>query len=405
MFRKYITAATLLLSFMTAYAADVNQGNRSQDSQKKLVLDLVNSAVAVRPSDPQDRLRILISAATTVRSVSPELASKLADEGVQLEGQMIRTGVKPEQSMFDTGLATCKFSAELLQSVPPQLVFSAEQQIIGLITTCRDSRTLSAAQQKLQAAGEDNVIAPRAVMSAIDATGPASDWSKRIFAQTFSNLRAASGLETEADAVGEIYSQFAPSMPRELVVSSGLQALEWLANIKEGAKRTVAINMITDAMHQALGDEKYKAALASDGAASQAAQLSGQAIPDDNIEDGQQVSAMQIMSTGAKPDTSSLAKLPPARRAREFAAYGFAAASGGDASGASEDFDQAFDALQDLWNSDSSNSDAVPVLDEVVQAAAHINVVQTLSRAQALPDPTAQALAMLTVAQVVQAGP
>jgi hypothetical protein len=65
-------------------------------------------------------------------------------------------------------------------------------------------------------------------------------------------------------------------------------------------------------------------------------------------------------------------------------------------------FDIAYSALEEVWsNRGGSTVNAPSVLEEVNEAAAQVNPVDALQRAQKLSDPSAQAISMLAVARVV----
>src|SRR5690349_17356777 len=62
---------------------------QKQAARKEFVLNVVKSAVALPQPDPQDRLRVLSSAASVVAPVQPETAKSLAKEGAQVESEII----------------------------------------------------------------------------------------------------------------------------------------------------------------------------------------------------------------------------------------------------------------------------------------------------------------------------
>jgi hypothetical protein len=404
LFRLRPSLALCLCFICGVGIADAANATDRTEARQQFVLDLVNTAVAVHPPDPEDRLRILVSAATTVRSTSPVLASQFAEEGLQLEAQMIRTGQKPDQSMLNTGLARCSSALDLLESLPPRMVFVAEQEIIGLLTNCGESEIRSSAERKLQSGVEEGSIAPRALLAAVDLNGSSAAWSQQIFRQTFSKIQGSPSLDSEASALAEFYARVAPSVPAEVAVSSGLQALQWLGQLQAGRQRTLATTILTSAMRQTLGDVKYAEALRSNVSAAQATQNVGATITSDKA-DTENVSVLRIMASSKQQDTEVISRLPAPRRAREFAAHGFIAAKDHDPSTAKQNFDAAFNAVQELWNFASASADAVPVLNEVVEASAKVDIVQTLSRAQSITEPTTRALALLTLARIVQTTP
>jgi hypothetical protein len=61
----------------------------------------------------------------------------------------------------------------------------------------------------------------------------------------------------------------------------------------------------------------------------------------------------------------------------------------------------AFDAVNEAWDARTPKTDTSALVQEVGEAAAQVNSLNALTRAQALRDPSAQAIAMLAVARVV----
>jgi hypothetical protein len=61
----------------------------------------------------------------------------------------------------------------------------------------------------------------------------------------------------------------------------------------------------------------------------------------------------------------------------------------------------AFSAVDDVWEARTPKTDAAAVVSEVGEAAAQVDSVNALTRAQKLRDSSAQAIAMLAVARVV----
>ena len=94
--------------------------------------------------------------------------------------------------------------------------------------------------------------------------------------------------------------------------------------------------------------------------------------------------------------------MPPATRAREAAASGFASGSSGDRKLADHYFDIAFASVDEVWSDRSTTSASAPeVVEEVSEAAAQVDPVAALQRSQRLQDPSAEAISMLAVARVV----
>jgi hypothetical protein len=137
--------------------------------------------------------------------------------------------------------------------------------------------------------------------------------------------------------------------------------------------------------------------------AAQAAQLAGRPFEIAPPREEAGVSVLKAMS-GRQQQTDSLQELAPAQRARQAAAYAFSAGKSGDRASADRYFDVAFAAAGDVWQHRFPGEDAVAVLEEISSAAAHVDALDALRRAQALPQPAAQAISMLAVAQVVLTG-
>src|SRR5262249_35922281 len=71
------------------------QNVKNPSPEQRFVLDTVRMAVALPQPDPQDRLRVLSTAADVVSPVDRHMARSLWREGVQIESDMIRLGQKP----------------------------------------------------------------------------------------------------------------------------------------------------------------------------------------------------------------------------------------------------------------------------------------------------------------------
>src|SRR3954467_11784106 len=87
----FATLAPLLVAQTKAPAAKAAPGKpvssaaQKQQARKQFVLNVVKSAVALPQPDPQDRLRVLNSAASLAATVQPETAKSLAKEGARIE--------------------------------------------------------------------------------------------------------------------------------------------------------------------------------------------------------------------------------------------------------------------------------------------------------------------------------
>jgi hypothetical protein len=99
--------------------------------------------------------------------------------------------------------------------------------------------------------------------------------------------------------------------------------------------------------------------------------------------------------------TKEISELAPSLRAREAAAHGFASGTDGNRKLADRYFDIAFSAVDEVWSRRSRQANASALVEEVSEAAAQVDAVAALKRAQQLGDPSAQAISMLAVARVV----
>ncbi|HSM86093.1 MAG TPA: hypothetical protein VLT16_08080, partial [Candidatus Limnocylindrales bacterium] len=79
----------------------------------------------------------------------------------------------------------------------------------------------------------------------------------------------------------------------------------------------------------------------------------------------------------------------------------FAVGTAGQKEQASKYFDIAFSAVDDAWDARTPKIDAAALVQEVGEAAAQVDSLNALARAQKLRDSSAQAIAMLAVARVV----
>jgi hypothetical protein len=211
----------------------------------------------------------------------------------------------------------------------------------------------------------------------------------------------AAANKSEAPNYAAMYERMATELDKDVAKSTGLKLLEWLGKLPDCPERTLSVNMTDDTMKKAIGDKAYEEALASDVMAKQASQLTegSQEIPHPEEES---VSVLEAMGNAKADQTDALRKLPPSLRARQAAADGFATGTEGNPKMAEHYFDIAYSALEEVWNSRSDEKvDAPAVVEEVNEAAAQVNPVAALQRAQKLSDPSAQAISMLAVARVV----
>lgn len=367
--------------------------------QQKFVLDTVNMAVALPESDPQDRLRVLASAAEVVSTVDRNMAKKLWREGVRIESDLIRVGQKPALSLMSTGQADCTAAQSFVENLPDSAAFQAEQSLIGAVTSC-PRQTLDTVSRKVDAAMEKGVIPSRALMAVIEAQGSHSQWSRLHFEKMFNSLPDPHDYAGEAENFAAMYARMAPDSDKDLAARTGLKFLAWLGKVDDSPLRTMAIHITTGAMQQALGEEAYQATLQKDVAANATVQNAGK---DREIERPQEdtVSVLEAMKDNGTDQTENLRGLPAVQRARQAAAHGFAAGTSGKKDQAAKYFDMAFTAVNEAWDARTPQVDTSAVVQEVGEAAAQVDSLRALARAQALRDSSAQAIAMLAVARVV----
>lgn len=366
--------------------------------QQKFVLDTVTMAVALPQSDPQDRLRVLSSAADVVSVVDQKMARGLWKEGVRIESELIRAGQAPAVSVMSGGQADCNSARDFVDSLGEDAVVAAEQSLIGALTSC-PKQTLDSVSSKLDAALDKRMVAPRALMAAMQAQGENSRWSQTHFEKMFSSLPDSKQAQAESENFAAMYAQMGPSVDKDLARKTGLQLLDWLSKVDEAGLRNSGINITAGAMKEILGDEGFKDAMAADVVAGSAVQNVGTETPERPSTDT--VSVLGAMGENGTDVSSRLQGLPAVDRAKEAAAHGFAAGTSGHPQQATTYFDMAFAALDEVWGSRSPDVNSAGVVEEVCEAAAQVNSLNALARAQKLQDPSAQAIGMLAVARIV----
>ncbi len=373
-------------------------------AREKFVLDVVHSAVALPESDPQDRLRVLSEAVNVVEPIDAKLAQQFAREGTSIETKLVAEGQKPSVSMLASGHVDCAAAASFVQSVPPASVVDAEQALIGAITSC-PKQVSETAKSKLEAGVSQGVVAGRAILALMNSEGMSSSWSQAMFVKMFSSLpEDASAFAPEAPNYAAMFDHVAGEMNKDAVKTAGGKLLLWLAKLPDSPQRSVAVNLTTGALNSKLGSTDYQALLRSDVAMQQVAN-SAKADAELPPPDEENVSVLQAMSNSADR-TDALQSMTPSMRAREAAASGFASGTSGDRKQADHYFDIAFASADEVWaNRASSKADAPEVIQEVSEAAAQVDAVAALQRAQRLQDPSAAAISMLAVARVVAGQP
>lgn len=376
-----------------------NEETAKLSPQQKFVIDTVRMAVALPQSDPQDRLRVLSSAADVVSTIDRKMAKGLWREGVRIESDLIRVNQTPAVSLMSSGQADCLAAQSFVENLPEQAALQAEESLIGAVTVC-PKQTLDTVSRKLDAALEKKVFAPRALMAAMDAQGPASQWSQIHFEKMFASLPDPSDYAQEAQNFAAMYAQMAPQVDKDIAQKSGLKLLVWLGKLQDSPLRGLAIRITSGAMQQALGEEAFQKALSTDVVAQSTVQHAGS---EREIEYPAEESAsvLQAMAQNGSDQADNLRALPPTKRAREAAAHGFAAGAAGQKQQAGKYFDIAFAAVDEAWEARTPEKNVAALVQEVGEAAAQVDSLNALVRAQKLRDSSAQAIAMLAVARVV----
>ena len=367
--------------------------------EQKFVIDTVQMAVALPQSDPQDRLRVLSTAADVVLPINKKMATNLWHEGARIETELVRIGQTPAISMMSSGQVDCAAALNFVENMPESAALRAEQSLIGAITSC-PKQTLDPVSRKLDAAMDKSVIASRALMATMSALGQESAWSQQHFEKMFGALPDPKENAAESENLAAMYAQMSPSVSKDVAAKTGLELLTWIGKVPDSPVRTLAIHITSGAMEQALGNEAYQKALQSDLVANSTVQNAGQ---DREIERPQteNVSILSAMDNRGTDQTERLRGMPASQRAREAAAHGFASGTGGDKKQASKYFDMAFTAADEVWDARTPEVNAAAVVQEISEAAAQVDSVNALTRAQRLRDSSAQAIAMLAVARVV----
>src|SRR3954449_842020 len=381
-------------------APAANAAAQKQAARKEFVLNVVKSAVALPQPDPQDRLRVLSSAASVVAPVQPEIAKSLAKEGARVEAEIIASGEQPAVSILSSGQVDCATMADFVERLAPASLAMAEDSLVAAITAC-PKQTADAARVKVETALESGAIAARPLMALMESSGAKSQWSQSVFVKMFGALPDATSplAKKEATNYAAMYLNMAPQVDQDVARDAGMKFLDWLAKMPPQGERNLAVNMVTDTMKQVLGTG-YDEALAKDVVAKGIAATAGQ--PGEVAhEEEESVSVLQAMDSAGKDRSEELNKLPPSLRAREAAAHGFAAGTSGNKKLAGRYFDIAFSAVDNVWAKRTPENNAAAVVEEVSEAAAQVNPVAALQRSQHLQDPSAQAISMLAVARVV----
>jgi hypothetical protein len=376
--------------------------SRTLNPHQRFVYDVVRAAVALPQGNPQDRLRVLAAASMVIAPLRPTLAKAYSREGLRLEQELIQRGEQPATSMLSAGPVDCKAVQRLVESIPAQRVDAAEPSLVAAIGECPAVR-LSA--QRLVSGGLDEKrLAPRATLALMERAGLNSRWSQENFEKAFDSLPSnAESLAHEAPNIAAMYATAASAVGSDAAKKAGVVFLLWLGKLPESGDRTMAVNVTSAAMKQALGAKAYEEALASDMGARQVAQSSGGG-GEISLPVEESASVLKAMQSAKDDRLTELQALPAPQRAREAAASGFASGTGDDRTLASRYFDLAFSSLNSVWGDRDKVKDAPGIVQEVSEAAAQVDSVDALRRTRELDDPAAQAIGMISVARVVAGG-
>jgi hypothetical protein len=332
-------------------------------------------------------------------SVDPQRSADFANEGVQIEIQLVTGGQKPAVSLMERGDVKCSVVQDFIEMLPVASVPQAEQSILGAVSTCpRD--TIEPVKRKLKEAMQNGGLAPRALLAVMQNQGLKSQWSSEEFEELFQSLpRDADKVRDDAPNFAAMFARVAPEVDRDLAGEAGLNFLEWLGRLEQSDERNMAVNITTGVLRDLFGEQKYKELLGKNVMAMQVAQTAGQPA-EIGHDDEENVSVLRAMDDKGADQLGTLQDMPPSLRAREAAAHGFATGTGGDAGSAKKYFDMAFSALNEVWDQRDKQPKAAEVVQEVSEAAAQVDPVTALRRTQGLNDPAAQAIGMLSVARV-----
>lgn len=395
-FLQVLTTLAMLIAGAAVIAGTNDSSAIGQtEARKRFVLDVVHMAVALPQGDSQDRLRVLSSAASVVGPLDSNLARRFAREGARLEAELANSGQKPAASMLASGHLDCRAQVEFIESITPVALPRAEDSLVIAITSCKQA--VDPARAKLESALANGIVAARPLLAMMELTGPSSRWSQNEFAKMFHSLPDQ---PNEAANFAAMFVNEAPKVDKDIVRDSGLKFLEWLGKVKDEGERNLAVTMTTATLQKVLGKDAYAEALRSNVVAQSVAQTAGRPgqirMPEED-----HVSVLEAIGNNGKDRTDAIRALPPSERARQAAAHGFASGTAGDRKAADRYFDMAFAATDEVWSHRTPERNAAAVVEEVSEAAAQVDPVSALTRAQSLQDPSAQAIAMLAVARTV----
>ena len=269
---------------------------------------------------------------------------------------------------------------------------------MGALSVC-PKHVADVARLKIETGLNRGVIAARPLLALMEQTGPKTQWSQTQFRRMFTSLPKDAAAYREAANFAAMYVRMAPELDKDIARRTGIAFLEWLAKIEDSGERNLAANMTLDAMRGIFDEKEMEDGLASSIIAQQMARNVGPG--EIQHEEYESASVLEAMGNVGADRTEQLRELPPSQRAREAAAHGFASGTNGQRQMAERYFDMAFSAVDEYWSERGSSDQAAAVVEEVSEAAAHVDPVAALVRAQKLDEPSAQAIGMLAVARVV----
>lgn len=344
---------------------------------------------------------MLAAASELAAPVDPKLATRLGDEGARIELSLVQSGQVPAVSVLTSGKVSCATASNFISGIPSQEVGAAQPSIIAATISC-PKQTLERARLLLDEALNQHIFPARALLAVMNQSGANSEWSRRVFDSAFSSLpKDVQTAKNDAPVIAQLYANVAPNVEKDSGSRAGLKLLDWLGTLEDSGSRNMAINVATSAMQTVLGPKEYAESLRSDATAQSVAQLSGKAGQMEMPEE-ESVSVLQAISRRGEDVSDQLRQMPPSLRAREAAANGFATGKAGNRDLANRYFDIAYGALNEVWSNRTAQKDVTAIVEEVSEAAAHVDSVMALQRAQALEDPAIQAIGMLAVARVVE---
>ncbi|HEV3040126.1 MAG TPA: hypothetical protein VHA33_20345 [Candidatus Angelobacter sp.] len=410
-YQNKILAATATLVLVAGAVAQTASHNtlaskavppKTLTPQQKFVLDTVRLAVSLPEPDPQDRLRVLSSAANVISPIDRKMAKSFWREGARIESELIQLGKTPAVSFLASGQADCASARNFVENVPETSVVAAEQALIGVVTIC-PKQTLQIVARRLSAALEKKIVAPRALMATAQAMGAKSPWSQTHFEKLFSSLPDSQDSTAESQNFAAFYAQMASDVDKDVAAKTGLELLEWLAKTNDIPLRTLSANTVSGAMKHALGEKGFQAALEANVIAASTVHDAQNSGAKGGVERPplESASVLAAMKNRGSDQSDRLREMPASQRAREAAAHGFAAGNSREKQQSTTYFDMAFAAVDEVWESRTPEQNVAAVVEEVSEAAAQIDPMNAMTRAQQLRDPSAQAIAMLAVARVV----